>query len=361
MKRHLARHVVFAAAAACAVWSPVSLAALAQRTFVASSGNDANTCSVTFPCRQFSAALAQTADGGEIIVLNSAGYGTVLITQSVSIVAPPGIYGGMTVISGDGVTIAGAGIDVRLRGLTINGIGASAVTGINVTDAARVTITDCTVSSMTGSAIGIFAPSSDVTVANTTVRGGNQGILKFGGGPLTVVDSRFMVTGSVAIFVLAGDTTVAGTLVASSRDDGIDLGAGGGVTRIAISDSVISGSALNGINVAGGTADASKAEIVGNTIAHNGYNGILAIDGGGATVVAAAKGNLIFNNTLADNTAAGIQSNGPGAQVRVSGNSIFGNATGVIEIATGHLYSPGDNYVHDNGVDNGGHSLDTKL
>ena len=50
--------------------------AAAQRTFVASSGNDANPCSITLPCRSLAAALAQTNAGGAIALARSTG-GTV--------------------------------------------------------------------------------------------------------------------------------------------------------------------------------------------------------------------------------------------------------------------------------------------
>ena len=65
--------------------------ATAQRTFVASYGIDTHPCSRTQPCRSFGTALAQTNASGEIIVLDSAGYGTVTITKSVSIIAPEGV------------------------------------------------------------------------------------------------------------------------------------------------------------------------------------------------------------------------------------------------------------------------------
>ena len=60
----------------------------AQRTFVASNGVDTNPCTVTLPCRGFTAALLLTNAGGEIIVLDSAGYGSVTINKAVSIIAP---------------------------------------------------------------------------------------------------------------------------------------------------------------------------------------------------------------------------------------------------------------------------------
>src|SRR5262245_9746066 len=90
--------------------------ATAHRTFVASSGNDTNPCTLVAPCRGFTAALAQTSPNGEIVVLDSAGYGTVAIAQSVAINAPAGI----SVLSfGPGVAISGTGLKVVLRGLTI--------------------------------------------------------------------------------------------------------------------------------------------------------------------------------------------------------------------------------------------------
>ena len=59
--------------------------AAAQRTFVASNGNDANTafnCSIVNPCRGFAAAVGVTTVNGEVVALDSAGYGAFTISQS---------------------------------------------------------------------------------------------------------------------------------------------------------------------------------------------------------------------------------------------------------------------------------------
>src|SRR5262245_22786913 len=94
--------------------------AAVQRTFVGQNGLDINPCSITQPCRSFGAAIGRTVPGGEVIVLDSAGYGVVTITQSVSIIAPQGVYAGISVMSGQtGITVNGAGIIVVLRGLSI--------------------------------------------------------------------------------------------------------------------------------------------------------------------------------------------------------------------------------------------------
>src|SRR5438477_7651459 len=102
-----------------------ALPALATpRTFVSGLGNDANPGSLTSPKRSFGSALTVTDPGGEIIVLDSAGYGPVTVTKSVRIVCPTGVYAGITVTSGDGIAVsAGASDTVVLRGLTINSAG----------------------------------------------------------------------------------------------------------------------------------------------------------------------------------------------------------------------------------------------
>src|SRR5262249_54412423 len=73
--------------------------AQANRTFVSGQGSDSNPCSLAAPCRSFAGALAQTNAGGEITVLDSAGYGTVTINKSVTITNPGGVEAGVTTTS----------------------------------------------------------------------------------------------------------------------------------------------------------------------------------------------------------------------------------------------------------------------
>src|SRR5438876_7408337 len=129
-------------------------AALAQRTFVsAETGNDANPCTRAAPCRNFAAAIAQTTSGGEVVVLDSGGYGQVTITQSVSLVAPPGVYAGISVIGiGTGITInAGPSDVVTIRGLTLNGIGGT--DGIDFFSGAALYVQDTVVKNFTTTGI----------------------------------------------------------------------------------------------------------------------------------------------------------------------------------------------------------------
>src|ERR1700731_870308 len=120
------RHFVYLMLLGAVAAAP-GISQAAGRTFVSTAGADTNTsvnCGPTAPCRTFSAALSVTASGGEIIVLNSGGYGPPFsIAQSVSITAPDGVYAGVTVGTGVGITIATAGVSVALKGVSINGTG----------------------------------------------------------------------------------------------------------------------------------------------------------------------------------------------------------------------------------------------
>jgi hypothetical protein len=115
----------------------------ASRTFVSGAGSDTGTCPIATPCRTFAYALTQTAAAGEIIVLTSGGYGTVTITQAVSIINISN-FAGVTVASGGaGITInAGVSDSVTLRGLTIDGGGAGS-NGIVFNSGAKLTIDQC--------------------------------------------------------------------------------------------------------------------------------------------------------------------------------------------------------------------------
>jgi nitrous oxidase accessory protein NosD len=90
----------FMAAAILVLSAPVF--ALPQRVFVASRGLDTNPCSITQPCRGFATAIAVVAQAGEVIVLDSAGYGPVTINTAVS----------LTIVEADLSDIAQVGVHI---------------------------------------------------------------------------------------------------------------------------------------------------------------------------------------------------------------------------------------------------------
>jgi hypothetical protein len=161
--------------AVVATFASTDAYALSNRTFVSGNGSDSNPCSIASPCRSFAGALAQTNPGGEIAVLDTAGYGAVSITKAISIVNEEGVEAGITATSGDGITInAGASDVVNLRGLTLVGVPGSN-NGITFNSGGVLNIQNCVVrgfSSISPNGNGLnLVPTgnADINVSNTIV------------------------------------------------------------------------------------------------------------------------------------------------------------------------------------------------
>jgi hypothetical protein len=152
-----------------------------QRAHVSAlAGSDANTatgCTVTAPCRFFQAAMSVVDTNGELVALDSGGYGAVNITKSLSIIAPSGVYAGISVFPGsDGVTIATPDLNVTLRGITINSQGGN--NGINMSVAGTLSVENVAVTnfaSATGSGIRVEAPAR-VNVTDSLLRNNAIGL-----------------------------------------------------------------------------------------------------------------------------------------------------------------------------------------
>jgi hypothetical protein len=131
----------------------VTTAAVAQnsRSAVSLNGNDANTCTLVAPCRTFGVALAHTNPGGEVIALDSAGYGQFTVTQAVTISGAPGVHAALMGTGANAVSVnAGATDAVVLRNLVILA-GAGAVNGIEILSANSVHVLNCLVRGFTAS------------------------------------------------------------------------------------------------------------------------------------------------------------------------------------------------------------------
>ena len=126
---------------------------LANRVFAsARSGNHANSCdNVNTPCKTFVGAVAQLNSDGEVIVLDSGGYGPVTITKGVTIEAPAGVTGFIHPPSGDAITVnAGPIATVTLRGLVLN-VGTG--NGITVNSVGTLNVENCFVTGFTNQGI----------------------------------------------------------------------------------------------------------------------------------------------------------------------------------------------------------------
>src|SRR6185503_20286379 len=93
-----------------------------QRTFVSTQGLDTNPCTRQAPCRNFGAAVTAVQTGGEVVALDSGGYGQVTLTKSVSVIAPTGVHAAITALSGDAMTLNASGGVFTISGIRLTGL-----------------------------------------------------------------------------------------------------------------------------------------------------------------------------------------------------------------------------------------------
>jgi hypothetical protein len=274
------------------------------RTFVASTGSDLGPCSRTAPCRTFQAAVDTVAAGGEVIALDSAGFGSNLsITKPLSIIASPGVYAGITGFSGDGVSISGGADSVVLRGLTVINQGSSGSGIVYSTSSGMLNVEGCVVSGFT-----LNPPSC-------------AGLAFVGGGRLEVADSTFR-RNLHGILVQPAVGTALGTIerVIATENHGV------------------------GINVREGSS-----VTLHNTVSSGNIGGFQAFS------ATAATAELNIENCLASENIIGVGdsfiSTGV-ARVRLSNSMITNNVNFGILIASPAVFlSRGNNTVEGNGTD----------
>ena len=212
--------------------------ALRDRVFVASYGTDSgnSTCSFTQPCRTFQNAVNNVAVDGEVTAIDSAGFGPINITQSVTITSPAGVEAGITAASGnDGIDINAPGAVVKLRGLTLIGAN-SANNAVSVTAAARLEVIDCAISQFGNSGVVVESASAmSVLISNTVITDlapGQFGVGLFnddpGSGALAVIIDHLLVSSANAGVEVSANFGPIQLLMTDSRIDKAPLGVVGG-------------------------------------------------------------------------------------------------------------------------------------
>src|ERR1051325_9472792 len=107
----------------CVAFGTSIAQAQATRTWVSGTGDDANPCSRTAPCKTFAGAISKTAPGGEINCLDPGGFGGLTITKALTI-SCEGVTAGVLVSGTNAIVVnAGANDQITLRGLDIDGLG----------------------------------------------------------------------------------------------------------------------------------------------------------------------------------------------------------------------------------------------
>ena len=308
----------------------ISLQAQAvQRTHVSAAfGADSNTasnCSAAAPCRFFAAAMSVTDPNGEVIVLDSGGYGAVTITQSVALIAPTGVYAGISVFpAANGVTIATAGINVVLRGLSINGQGGN--NGINMTAGNSLTVENCVISNLTQD--GIFVTGvTNVNITDSMVRRNGFGILLLNGVKATI--TRAVVSGHAG---------------ASNSGIQVEGSVASTTTTADIADSTFDGNFHGVVALSFNATAVVKVSVRDSRAVRNANYGLIAQSYFGAAVSLSASNNIVANNYI------GISAFDAGAKVWASGNTVSDNAGTGLQNNFALFETAGNNAVRNNGT-----------
>jgi hypothetical protein len=256
--------------------------AQATRTWVSGVGDDFNPCSRTAPCKTFAGAISKTFINGEIDCLDPGGYGAVTITKSITIDCT-GTFGSILASGTTGVVInIPVGLNdpfrtVRLRGLSINGSGASGtigtrtgVRGVRILDALVVEIEDTVITDFITNGIADSRTSTGgkLLIRNSVIRDvSGSAILAAGANPNNVSIENVHALNSA--FGLAAGTgnkvSIARSVFAGNTTAGVegDLG-----SQVGLENSLVSGN-NTGVQ-SNGTMSLSNTSIFFNSTAITG-------------------------------------------------------------------------------------------
>jgi hypothetical protein len=308
-----------------------SLASSAQaqtaiRTYVSVSGSDTNPCSLTAPCRHFSAAVALTSAGGEVDALDPGGYGSFTIGQAISIEGQGWSYVAPA-DGGNAITVNVSSGAVSIRGVSLNGVGATGSTNgimFNSVSGGTLDVQNSVIFGFSNDGID-FAPSANgsLYIADTLIAANALGV-------------------QISISSAVSSSTLDHVRVEKNVNNGISAEVSGTANMsVSISNSVMAGNGTttNGcglnITVLSGASDAIT--VTDDTVVNNG-NGICT------NVVGTSNNLVIRNSTIGNSVATGLSLTGGYATVTRS--TITSNTTGIS--GSGTVYSFSDNNLINN-------------
>jgi hypothetical protein len=287
---------------AATLWASPA-AAQATRTWVSGVGDDVNPCSRTAPCKTFAGAISKTAAGGEIDCLDPAGYGTLTITKSITIDCT-GTFGSVLNSGGingfvinDSATATPGTIEVRLRGLSINGAGTTpGLNGIRFISGRALYVENVFIQNQKNGAGIALQPTGSISVQLNNVS---------------------IVNGSTGILVQPTGT---------------------GVVKALISKTAVVGNASNGLRV-----DSASTSTAG--IAVNVEDSAFSSNAAGISTNSTTRALTVMVNhtTLTNNGGAGISNNGASSTIVVGNTTITGNGAGITATAGAATFTYGDN------------------
>jgi hypothetical protein len=256
--------------------------AQATRTWVSGVGDDLNPCSRTAPCKTFAGAISKTFINGEIDCLDPGGYGAVTITKSITIDCTSTL--GSILASGtNGIVInipVGANDPfrtVRIRGLSINGTGASGtigtrtgLRGINISQAAVVIIEDTVISDFSIEGVADRRTAGGkLFIRNSVIRDNtSSGIVAAAtGGTNTVsIENVHSLNNGFGIATATGNNvSIVRSVFAGNTTAGIEADVGG---QVGVDSTVVTANNIGLQN--SGTMSVSESEVSFNTTGASG-------------------------------------------------------------------------------------------
>jgi len=288
-----------------ALFATASLAQV-QRTFASASGSDGNPCSRSAPCRTLAQAISQTNAGGEVIVLDSAGYGPLTITKSITVTAAPGVYAGISVFSGDGIDVnAGSADVVVLRGLTVNNQGSTGG-GIVANTVGTLRIEGCVVRGFSFAGGISLLSASKLSVKDSSVADCEYGIFTNPGSGTAQVTIDHITVGCLTGVEVGASGT--GTALGAIRDSSVTdcvvgistFTSGPGATALLDVERCLVTNNETGLITNPGQGGNSAISISNCVITHNSHAGFFVFEG----TTMYSRGN---------NTIGGNGPNGEGA------------------------------------------------
>jgi Right handed beta helix region len=211
-KQHRIIHLVAGSAMAWALSCPAQ--AGATRTFVSTNGDDSNTavdCPFSANCRTFNAALSVTNAGGEVVVMNSGGYGPATISQPVIITAI-GVDASIsvTITGGVGLTITTPG-NVTLIGLSLHGE-AAGFDGIQVNTVGVLRLYNVLIENFLSSGVDFLA-NGKLAIYNSTINDNGAGIFIDNASAKAYVQNTYLDGNRTGVQAFGGDVTVTSSSV----------------------------------------------------------------------------------------------------------------------------------------------------
>lgn len=246
------------------------------RTWVSgTTGVDGNPCTREQPCRTFNIAMAAVANRGEVVALDSAGYGPVSINKSVSLISPAGIHAAIAPVTGVAMTVDIAATDVVvIRGIYLNSQGA--LDGINHIGAGVLQVENCVVSGFGREGIEVDGEDTafiELYVLDTLLRNNGGGfytsIYVLDGDAL--IDNCRIENAGTGVFadsgarVVARNTAVAGADKAFWSRGGFTLPLSSSLTI----DHCVAMTSNHGVFASGNISGSAEATVANSTIAAN--------------------------------------------------------------------------------------------